>query len=420
MPRVCLHLNATNEWWGYAKSFSGLGTEYALVCTACSAFPETIEASLRSVSIERFAQIEENGDWEPGRNAILGKPQVLERPEPLSFRHAEIAQAGSLPGTISDLKPMATSRSAACLILTDEGDVLVIRPHERSLRRLLNVHEVSPTLTPRLSLGVSPLGDMAAIVEARGRRGFVVNLESGRKTMDMDRGDYHPEQTEFPSAFFESGGQLRLVHGTGWNRLDISDPRTGLKFTDRSPTSYERGEARPEHYLDYFHGELSVSPGGERIVDNGWAWHPVGGVAIWSLGRWAEENRWESEDGPSRQVLCWRDYYWGGPLCWVDDRMLAVWGYGNYVENLIPAAQIFDTQTGRLIRWFAGPVGTFAFDRYLFSSSPEAGTSVWDIASGERVLHDAAFNPTCFHPGTREFITLTTSGGLRLSRLVEA
>jgi hypothetical protein len=105
-------------------------------------------------------------------------------------------------------------------------------------------------------------------------------------------------------------------------------------------------------------------------------------------------------------------------VCWIDDRILAVWGYGTENENLIPAAQIFDTETGKLLRWFAVPVGTFTFDSYLFSSSVEAGTSVWDIASGERVLHDTRFNPTCFHPGSGECITLTPHGGVCLSRLV--
>ena len=36
-------------------SFSGVGTEYALVCLACRSDPEGIEASLREVTPEQFA-----------------------------------------------------------------------------------------------------------------------------------------------------------------------------------------------------------------------------------------------------------------------------------------------------------------------------------------------------------------------------
>jgi hypothetical protein len=180
---------------------------------------------------------------------------------------------------------------------------------------------------PGWSLHVSPRGDLAAVVEARGRHGIVLDLDDGRPTMTLDRGAYHPEQTDFLVAFFEPDGQLRLVHGADLNRLDVCDPRTGGTLTVRSPTSYRSGKERPENYLDYFHGGLSISPGGERIADNGWVWHPLGVVTSWELRRWVREHPWESEDGPTRRSLCARKYFWNGPLCWFDDGTLAVWGY---------------------------------------------------------------------------------------------
>ncbi len=48
--------------------------------------------------------------------------------------------------------------------------------------------------------------------------------------------------------------------------------------------------ARPLHYLDYFHGELSVSPAENWIADNGWVWHPSGIVTSWSLQAWFNGN----------------------------------------------------------------------------------------------------------------------------------
>ena len=80
---------------------------------------------------------------------------------------------------------------------------------------------------------------------------------------------------------------------------------------------------------------------------------------------------------------------------------------------------LFDAESGRQVRWFAGPVGSLVFDRYLFSFSADAGTSVWDIATGERLLHDAAFCPTAYHPGAGQFVTILPGGGFRLSRLVQ-
>jgi hypothetical protein len=43
--------------------------------------------------------------------------------------------------------------------------------------------------------------------------------------------------------------------------------------------------------------------------------------------------------------------------------------------------------------------------------------SVWDVATGERVLCDGSFCPTTYHPGAVRFLTLTPGGGLRSSRL---
>ena len=417
MPRVCVHLDQETEW-EYARYFSGIGVEYALVCLTCREHPDGIEANLREVSLERFAQIDEGGYWDWDKNAILGRPQVLERLTDLTFQHEEITLSGAIPDGIADLRPIPSSGSAECLLLGDDGQLFRINPGQRSVDRLINVLDSGMTRTSRWSLHVSPSGDMAAVVEARGRGGVVLDLRAGRLAMRLDRGDYHPEQTDFPAAFFESADGLRLVHGTDWNRLDISDPRTGRFLTDRSPTSYRRGEERPRHYLDYFHGGLAISPGGTWIVDNGWVWHPLGVVVVWSLRRWAEANPWESEDGPTKRSLCSRNYFWGGPLCWIDETTLAVWGYGNDEENLIPAALLFDVESGRLVRWFAGPVGSFAFDRYLFSSSTEAGTSVWDVATGERLLHDTSFCPTAYHPGAGRFITALPGGQFRLTRLI--
>jgi hypothetical protein len=305
MTRVCVHLvESTNG--DYAKSFSGSGTEYALVCLGCRKAPEMIESNLREVSPERFSQIEENGCWDWDRDAILGRPEVLERAADLSFRHETIALVGKVAGTVVDLKPIPLSLRGECVVLLEDGDLLRVDPILGSASRLMNAFDTGIALEPNWSLHVSPRGDMAAVVEARGRHGVVLDLETGRPTMKLDRKDYYPEQTEFPVAFFESDGQLRLVHGTDWNRLDVSDPRTGGTLTHRSPTSYESDEERPEHDLNYFHGGLAVSPGGEFVADNGWVWSPVGVVTSWDLRRWVGANPWESEDGPSRRELCAR------------------------------------------------------------------------------------------------------------------
>src|SRR5262249_22294157 len=114
---------------------------------------------------------------------------------------------------------------------------------------------------------------------------------------------------------------------------------------------------------------------------------------------------WESEDGLSKKSLCHRAYSWDGPICWISGNELAVFGYGGDDAWLIPAACIYDVISGNLIRWFTGPNGRFFFDRYLFSSHKEAGTTVWDVVTGEQIAQDP-FCPNRYHPRAHAFLTL--------------
>ncbi len=127
MPRVCVHLDQGTDW-DYARYFSGVGVEYALVCLTCREHPDGIEANLREVSPERFAQIDEGGYWDWDKNAILGMPQVMERPSDLSFRHEDIALAGHVPASVVGLQPISSSDRGEFLVLADDGDLFRVDP----------------------------------------------------------------------------------------------------------------------------------------------------------------------------------------------------------------------------------------------------------------------------------------------------
>jgi hypothetical protein len=139
-------------------------------------------------------------------------------------------------------------------------------------------------------LHCSKRGEFAVVVNDYGRYGQVIDLRSGAVTFALDGGDYHPATVPFSFAFADMFGCVVAVHRTALNRLDVSDPSTGELLTQRSPTSYRSGEERPEHYLDYFHGALYLSPSGAHILDDGWVWHPVGVPTVWSLNRWMSQN----------------------------------------------------------------------------------------------------------------------------------
>ena len=378
------------------RRFTGVGIASELLCRRCTepgATPELLESCAAC-----FARVEREN--EP--TSFSGQPGILERPSSLRLERTSIdlSVLGAEPIALA-----APSKAARWLVLTRDSKLHVLDAE--------GVDLVQPVW-----LGASPRGDLAAIANRRGQRGVCVDAATGRATLALDRGEYHPEVCDFSAVFLERGGRTLLVHATLWNRLDVSDARTGERLTARTFEARRTGEPR-EHDLDYFHCGLAVSPDEQWISDNGWMWHPVGFVRTFSVERWLGGNVYESEDGPSVKQLLPRDGYWDGPLVWVGPRRLALYGYGvawTDGDRLIPAALVFDVESGELERWFAGPSGELFFVNGLLVSASSDETCAWDLATGERLLRAMGFRPTHHLPATGQLGALGRSE-LRIGRL---
>lgn len=238
--------------------------------------------------------------------------------------------------------------------------------------------------TPRFHL--APSGRYAALVNDYGRYGAVFDLKNARQTMNLDRGDYHPETQPFPLAFFAHDGRDLLVHATAWNRLEISDPQNGTLLTPRAALNYED---KNSHYLDYFHGALHVAPDGEWIADDGWVWHPVGAVCVWNLKSWLD-NFYESEDGDSKCELSYCVDNWNRPICWLDAHRVAIEGIGDSDDAMIRGATVFDARSGATLARIAGPSGEYWSDGARLFSVENDGLHLWDVTNGARtgILRD--------------------------------
>ncbi|MBX3159903.1 MAG: hypothetical protein KF773_28295 [Deltaproteobacteria bacterium] len=347
-----------------------------------------------------------------GRDRYEGKPGIVDEPSAL---WVDRAPREPLPhGPLADLRPQLGGDRDVWIALTHDGELLRLDLDRRTVAPLARI---SPALLERtddrpdpLRLHVARDARLAAVVQRRGRGGAVVDLETGRTTMELSRGDYHEEHCEYPCAFVQRAGRTLLVHGTDWNRLDVSDARTGELLTVRESPVYARDE-RPAHYLDYFHCGLLVSPDQRSICEHGWVWHPYGVVIAWSLDAWLDTNVWESEDGPTRRSLAAAAYFWDGPMCWLDGTRLATWGLGED-DPLLPAIRVFDVPSEREIDWFPGPpAGDLVFDGgVLVSLAGDAGTTAWDVDRGTRLLHDAHPAATRFHPTAKTFVAFDRPG----------
>jgi hypothetical protein len=403
--RVCPHL-LEGEDTGHLQRFTGRGVEHELVCKAC------VEGSSELLGVCAACR---DAAAEGGWIGIAGAPEIAEEASPLWFDHRRVELHPRSP-PLADAQPVLGPDRNCWIGVTGDGQLFHLDLDRPAARPLAQVPEGALDLEQPLALRLSRDARLAAVVNRQGTRGVVVDLETGRPTLTLARDGYCAEHCEFPVAFLERGGRTLVVHSPEWNRLDVVCARTGELLTGRGPTSYARGEPRPPHYLDYFHCGLAVSPDQRHIADNGWVWHPVGIVAAWSIDRWLDDNAWESEDGPSKRGLCWRDYHWDGPVCWLDGDRLAVWGYGADDQWLLPAVRIFDVRSGTEERWFPGPRGPLFFDRLLVSVDEQQGASVWSVERGARLLRDRRALPARYHPTAKAFITLPAEGAT-VSRL---
>jgi hypothetical protein len=273
-------------------------------------------------------------------------------------------------------------------------------------------------------LHVSPGGNLLAIANTKGRQGLVLELETGKTLMRLQRDDYHTDACTFPLAFFMHQGRELLVHGTEWNRLDISDPRTGRLQTRRKSPKYRHALSKDDHYHDYFHSSLSVSPGSRWIVDNGWVWQPWGVLMSWSLETWIAKNRWESEDGGTmRTVYDGED--WDRPVAWIDDHRLAVWGFIDewnndraypaiFLFNLTDSAWEGSFQDSRFLELNGAGL---VYDEFLFGYSDLMEmTTVVDLHNGQILFQEESHGFETYHRPTKSFVSYLGDGTFRISR----
>jgi hypothetical protein len=335
-------------------------------------------------------------------------------------------------GPIVDIAPIAAGRASLWLLLAADGTLARFDADTGAWSPLATATVPSEPEqkafmghAPRRRLHASAAGDFAAVVNDYGRHGQILDFRANTVTATLDGGDYHPETVPFSFAFTQLRERVVAIHRTRWNRLDLTDAMTGELLSERGPTSYRTGEEQPDHYLDYFHGSLLISPTSARVVDDGWVWHPMGVVCAWNVEPWVS-NPWESEDGSTRKDLCARGYYWDHAITWLSDTTIAVGGLGDDDDEMRDGARIFDVtlpeepgpgwrsgdRWAREIGSFPGPAGSFFSDGASLFSSDEGGLSRWDPASGARTGHLAGFRPTHQHRDAGELVQLV-GGALR-------
>jgi hypothetical protein len=409
--RVCRHLLDRPDWPedvdSFTRRYTGVGVASHLLCAACA----KSEPDLADSCAACVEAIERSGYEEPH----LGEPQVLERPSALAFEHETVGLGALVGGRVLAIEPLEAAPGNAWIALDERGRLVSVDLAARSVLGMSDPIPLEPVAREQpVELHVSPRGDLVAIVNPLAHDGLVADARTGAVLMRLRRelGNPYIRVTPFALSFVERGGATFLLHASRAAICAVSEPRSGRllgEFPAENPT-YRLTRA------------FVPSPGHEWVADDGWNWGPECDFRLWRTE--------ELVDGPRRalgvydgQVPPFGKYRRGiwplGGVVWIGARTLALSGRGrDQDDDLVPAAVIHDVVEGRELRWFAGPSGTFFFERHLVSASRE-GTSVWDVATGERLLRAPDLRPLRHHRNAHVFLSLEGENA-RLSRLTGA
>ncbi len=189
----------------------------------------------------------------------------------------------------------------------------------------------------QLNLQIYSYQNYVAIVQKNGTFGMVINLADADYQKTLERGDYCAYVSSFPIAFYSKDNQTFLIHGTDWNRLDITCLETDELLTNRI-IDYDTDS----NYLDYFHSSITVSSDATHFISNGWIWHPYGQLTLYSIDNFLKKFEL-SHQNIDLADDCY-SFDWDRPLCWVDEKTLAV-GFSknteSYGETKFPSELLF-------------------------------------------------------------------------------
>ena len=420
---TCEHLRIVQERAiPYVKWYTGSGLNTELLCLTCA------DKRAQGLSVEVASVCEQCFDYIATKigyqKRIGGEPEIRVRPEPFN-QTLKTTSLPKQPGAVVDIAPVNHSSQSVWMMLADNGDIFRFNAdtgHYAQVARSSVPAEPDQTVwntTARQRIHASNGGEFIAVVNDYGRYGQIIDVRTGKVTLNLDGGDYRQYTVPLSFAFVEVSTGVIAIHRTAWNRLDFSNPVNGSLLSERHVGYESEDEKRPDHYLDYFHGALYVNPSCTRIVDDGWIWAPVGVPQCWSLDRWFSENVWESEDGPSKKDICARHSYWDNAMCWLDDNKVVISGIGD--DDMVEGARVFDvTGSGRAsaefgssawewaleVTAFAGPAGRFFTDGISLFSSNKEGLSRWSVEDGALTGRLQDFEPTHHHVGAGELVQL--------------
>lgn len=169
------------------------------------------------------------------------------------------------------------------------------------------------------ALEIHSFGRFICIAQKHGLLGVVLDLENEKFQKDLKRGEYLVDHCRFPIGFYPFQDRTHLIHGTDWNRLDITCLETDELLTDRI-VDFES----QKNYFDYFHSSIVVSPDFSQFTSNGWVWHPFDIITVYPVEAFIQRYEASHLDVKIGDFGERGGYNWDRPLCWLNNFTLGI------------------------------------------------------------------------------------------------
>ena len=214
-------------------------------------------------------------------------------------------------------------RGENLLAVVDSGHQLLILNFDGTVHSRLNLNPDLPVA--KFALKIYSRDQWIVVVEEKGVRGIVVNLDDADWRMVLSREDYHVNHCSWAIGFFRREDAVVLIHATEWNRLDMTSLDTRQCLTEREVCSGIADGTETTNYLDFFHSRLHMAPDEKHFVINGWCWSPWDVMYAWNIDQFGDTFE---PGGFCLNALDRNGYNWDRPCCFVDNETTA-WGYNE-------------------------------------------------------------------------------------------
>ena len=194
--RLCKHLASAPD--DYHVWFTGKGTERYWVCAGCAEQYPDCDTEFVDASNYLVERCFDEASWD----GICGTPEIRERDSSLKFLHKRVAIRNSVTEQWVDVQPNLNSVSD-WFVLLNSGFLAVFKPRLGVLEPFDFDLNLGFEIDAETGICLSSDGAFCAVFQTSGRLGCVLDLRSGAVTARLDRGDYRPENSYFPIAFFD-------------------------------------------------------------------------------------------------------------------------------------------------------------------------------------------------------------------------